>query len=76
MLTLGIEPDSYFEETAMPVRIHEVVVALTMVLILLACKYVPALDHLPLSQWTGLVCFTFAIHLCLGIRRDLIAEHG
>ena len=51
----------------MLVRLSEVVPVLALVLALLAAKQVPALDFLPLSQITGVVCFSFAIFLSLRI---------
>ena len=58
----------------MTFRISEVVATLALVLLLLAAKHVPALAFLPLSRMTGVVCFAFAIYLCLGLRRQLIDE--
>jgi hypothetical protein len=58
-------------------RIAEVVCVLGLVVVLMAAKYVPALAGLPLSQATGVVCFTFAIYLSLKIYRaelDRVAE--
>jgi hypothetical protein len=50
-------------------RIGEVVSVLTLVLTLVIAKHLPFLDWLPLSQATGVVCFTFAIYLSLKIYR-------
>ena len=49
----------------MPVRLPEVASVLIAVIVLLAAKRVPALDFLPLTQVTGIVCFAFAIFLSL-----------
>lgn len=49
----------------MPVRLHEVASVLAIVLLLLIAKHVPLLDTLPLTNITGIVCFTFAIFLSL-----------
>lgn len=49
----------------MPVRMHEVGSVLALVLVLLIAKRVPLLDTLPLTNITGIVCFTFAIFLSL-----------
>ncbi|RUT28517.1 hypothetical protein EMQ25_16190 [Arsenicitalea aurantiaca] len=46
-------------------KISEVAATLTLVVCLLAAKHVPALSHLPLSQATGIVCFSFAIFIAL-----------
>ena len=51
----------------MLVRLSEVVPVLALVLALLAAKQVPDLSFLPLSQITGIVCFSFAIFLALRI---------
>jgi len=48
-------------------RVSEVAAAIALVLMLLAAKHVPALSFLPLSQMTGVVCFSFAIFLSLRI---------
>jgi hypothetical protein len=53
----------------MLVRLSEVVPVLALVLALLAAKHVPFFDFLPLSQMTGIVCFSFAIFLALRIYR-------
>lgn len=53
----------------MLVRIPEVAAALILVLALLAAKHVPQFSFLPLSQMTGIVCFSFAIFLALRIYR-------
>lgn len=55
------------ENPTMLVRLSEVVPVLGLVLALLAAKRVPALEFLPLSQMTGVVCFSFAIFLSLRI---------
>ncbi|MEO6396379.1 MAG: hypothetical protein ABIO40_10770 [Devosia sp.] len=50
----------------MPVRLHEVASVLGLVLILLIAKHVPSTSGLlPFANITGIVCFTFAIYLCL-----------
>ncbi len=49
----------------MPVRLPEVASVLMFVILLLAAKHVPALQFLPLTQITGIVCFSFAIFLSL-----------
>ena len=54
----------------MLVRVSEVVAAIALVLALLAAKHIPALSFLPLSQMTGVVCFSFAIFLSLRIYQD------
>jgi hypothetical protein len=60
----------------MPFRVHEVVIALAMVLALVLCKHVPGLAHLPLSEAAAMVSLTFSIYLCLGIRRQVIEENS
>ena len=54
----------------MLVRVSEVAAAIAIVLALLAAKHIPALGFLPLSQMTGVVCFSFAIFLRLRIYQD------
>lgn len=54
--------------------IREVWVVLTTVLILLAAKRVPALEWMPLTKVIGILCFSFAIYLCWGIRNQLISD--
>lgn len=48
-------------------RFSEVIAVLTLVSTLLIAKHVPILNGLPLAQMTGIVCFAFAIYLCLKI---------
>lgn len=55
-------------------RFTEVVSVLTLVLTLLAAKHIPALAGLPLSHVTGIVCFAFAIFLCLRIYNGELAK--
>lgn len=50
-------------------RLSEVVPVLVLIVALIAAKRVPIFDFLPLSQMTGIVCFSFAIFLCLRIYR-------
>jgi hypothetical protein len=50
-------------------RIGEVASVLGLVLALILAKHIPFLDWLPLSQATGVVCFTFAIYLSLKLYR-------
>ena len=49
----------------MPIRVPEVASVLALVLVLLIAKHIPFLDALPLTNITGIVCFAFAIFLCL-----------
>ena len=51
----------------MLVRVSEVAAAIAIVLAFLAAKHIPTLSFLPLSQMTGVVCFSFAIFLSLRI---------
>ncbi|MEP7240700.1 MAG: hypothetical protein ABI697_07435 [Devosia sp.] len=53
----------------MPVRMREVSAVLGLVAALLVAKHIPVLDSLPLTSVTGIVCFAFAIFLCLRIFR-------
>ena len=55
-------------------RFAEVISALAVVAILLVSKHIPALNMLPLAQLTGIVCFSFAIFLCLRIYRAELAR--
>lgn len=48
-------------------RSAEVVSVLMLVVALIAAKHLPFVSALPLSQITGIVCFTFAIYLSLRI---------
>jgi hypothetical protein len=48
-------------------RSAEVVSVLMLVVALIIAKHLPLLSSLPLSQITGIVCFTFAIYLSLRI---------
>ncbi|WP_326871596.1 hypothetical protein [Devosia sp.] len=48
-------------------RSAEVVSVLMLVVGLIIAKHLPLLSSLPLSQITGIVCFTFAIYLSLRI---------
>mgnify|MGYP001190358187 CR=1 FL=1 len=58
----------------MLVRFSEVVPVLGLVLALLAAKHIPFLSFLPLSQMTGIVCFSFAIFLALRIYNAELAR--
>jgi hypothetical protein len=53
----------------MLVRISEVVPVLALILALLGAKHIAYFEFLPLSQITGIVCFSFAIFLALRIYR-------
>jgi hypothetical protein len=53
---------------------REVSYVLGLILSLLLMKHIPYLDFLPLSQITGIVCFTFAIYLALRIYRAELAR--
>jgi hypothetical protein len=53
---------------------REVAYVLGLILSLLVLKQVPFLDFMPLSQVTGIVCFTFAIYLALRIYRAELAR--
>lgn len=55
----------FAESQTMPLRLAEIVAVLLIVLGLLAAKHVPAMAGLPLSNVTGIVCFSFAIYLAL-----------
>jgi uncharacterized Tic20 family protein len=48
-------------------RFSEVVAVLVLVANLLIAKHIPFINQLPLAQMTGIVCFAFAIFLCLRI---------
>lgn len=48
-------------------RIWEVAVVLAAVFALVVAKHIPAFEGLPLSQINGILCFSFAIFLCLRI---------
>lgn len=48
-------------------RSAEVVSVLVLVVALIVAKHLPIFVGLPLSQVTGIVCFTFAIYLSLRI---------
>lgn len=58
----------------MLVRFSEVISVLGLVLVLLAAKHIPAFSFLPLSQMTGIVCFSFAIFLALRIYNAELAR--
>ena len=58
----------------MLVRIPEVASVLALVLTLLIAKHIPFLGFLPLSQMTGIVCFSFAIFLALRIYNAELAR--
>ena len=49
----------------MPVRLPEVASVLGLILLLIIAKHVPVLGALPLTNITGIVCFTFAIFMAL-----------
>ncbi len=51
----------------MLVRPREVALVLALIVALIGAKYLPFFDFMPLSQITGIVCFTFAIYLSLRI---------
>lgn len=53
----------------MLVRIPEVASVLALILAMLGAKHIPFFEFLPLSQLTGIVCFSFAIFLALRIYR-------
>ena len=55
-------------------RFAEVISALAVVAMLLVSKHIPVLNALPLAQMTGIVCFSFAIYLCLRIYRAELAR--
>jgi hypothetical protein len=55
----------FVERQTMPVRVPEVASVLALVLALIIAKRIPFLDALPLTNVTGIVCFTFAIFLSL-----------
>ena len=55
-------------------RFHEVVSVLTVVVLLLIAKHIDFLQALPLSQVTGIVCFSFAIFLSLRIYNAELAR--
>ncbi len=59
---------------AMLFRFSEVMSVLTLILVLLAAKHVPALSGLPLAHMTGIVCFAFAIFLSLRIYNAELAK--
>jgi formate hydrogenlyase subunit 4 len=46
-------------------RFYEVASVLALVLVLLIAKHIPVVSELPLANVTGIVCFAFAIFLCL-----------
>jgi hypothetical protein len=54
-------------QTMPVVRLHEVGSVLALILLLLIAKHVPLVNTLPLTNITGIVCFTFAIFLSLRI---------
>jgi hypothetical protein len=58
----------------MLVRFSEVLPVLGLVLALLAAKHVPLVNQLPLSQMTGIVCFSFAIFIALRIYNAELAK--
>jgi len=58
----------------MLVRPLEVAAVLALVVLLLIAKHIPALDGLPLTQVTGIVCFAFAIFLALRIFQEELAR--
>lgn len=62
------------ERQAMLVRVSEVAPVLILVVLLLTAKHIPALSGLPLANATGIVCFAFAIFLCLRIFQDELAR--
>ncbi len=55
-------------------RFHEVVSVLTLIVVLLIAKHIPFASALPLPQMTGIVCFSFAIFLCLRIYNAELAR--
>ena len=57
-------------------RFSEVLSVLAIIATLLVSKHIPAFQALPLSQLTGIVCFAFAIFLCLRIYRAELARLG
>ena len=58
----------------MLVRFSDVIPVLALVLSLLAAKQFEILSFLPLSQMTGVVCFSFAIFLALRIYNAELAK--
>jgi hypothetical protein len=58
----------------MSVRLGETAAVLVLMLVLLALKRVEALAGLPLSQITGIVAFSFAIFLALGLYQQELAR--
>jgi hypothetical protein len=58
----------------MPVRLPEVASVLALVLLLLIGKHIPLLETLPLTNITGIVCFAFAIFLCLRLFKFELAR--
>lgn len=53
----------------MPFQIREVVFTLFVVTVLLAAKHIPALAFLPITHAIGIICFSFAIYLGIGLLR-------
>lgn len=49
----------------MPLRWQEVALPLVVITLLIACKYIPAMAHLPLSRAAGVVAFGYAAFLAL-----------
>jgi hypothetical protein len=58
----------------MPVRLHEVASVLALVFLLLMAKHLPMANALPLTNITGIVCFAFAIFLCLRLFQFELAK--
>ena len=58
----------------MLLRPAEIAFVLLLILGLLGLKHVPALSFLPLSAITGIVAFSFAIFLALGLYRSELAR--
>ena len=58
----------------MLVRPAEVGAVLALVLALLVAKHVPLLSQMPLTNITGIVCFSFAIFLALRIFKAELAR--
>jgi hypothetical protein len=70
----GVTCRGWLKRLGMLVRISEVAAVLALVLALLMAKHVPALALLPLSNMAGIVCFSFAIYLCLKLFEDEVAR--
>ncbi len=56
----------------MSFSIREVALTLAFVTLLLLAKHVPFFAWLPLTEAIGIVCFSFAIYLGVGLMRSEI----